>query len=232
MTANRSKSPSQIPPRAKALWPRGPGFWSMVEEVAFSNTPVAQGPAIFWKIRRTSFRYINGPLDYFCYFFGKLGEPVSDTPKISPSKQNPYRTSQKQKKSTGLLLLLFRKIGQAVFRYTNELFLTIWLQTISALRCTPHSFAIHQNLFVFWNFPFAIHFIYNHLRNLKIKWNSHRCCCCCSSCCCCWWTCCCWSCCCVNFISNFSDELQMSEVHWGVLVGKSNLDHLRVIVVP
>ena len=47
ISRNTSKSPSQIPPRAKALWPRGPGFWSMVEEVAFSNTPVAQGPANF-----------------------------------------------------------------------------------------------------------------------------------------------------------------------------------------
>ena len=47
ISRNQSKSASQIPPRAKALWPRGPGFWSMVEEVAFSNTPVAQGPANF-----------------------------------------------------------------------------------------------------------------------------------------------------------------------------------------
>ena len=47
ISSYRSKSASQIPPRAKALWPRGPGFWSMVEEVAFSNTPVAQGPANF-----------------------------------------------------------------------------------------------------------------------------------------------------------------------------------------
>ena len=49
MSRNGSKCASQIPPRAKALWPRGPGFWSMVEEVAFSNTPVAQGPANFLK---------------------------------------------------------------------------------------------------------------------------------------------------------------------------------------
>ena len=47
ISQNGSKYASQIPPRAKALWPRGPGFWSMVEEVAFSNTPVAQGPANF-----------------------------------------------------------------------------------------------------------------------------------------------------------------------------------------
>ena len=49
VSRNASKCASQIPPRAKALWPRGPGFWSMVEEVAFSNTPVAQGPANFRK---------------------------------------------------------------------------------------------------------------------------------------------------------------------------------------
>ena len=47
VSKNGTKWTSQIPPRAKALWPRGPGFWSMVEEVAFSNTPVAQRPANF-----------------------------------------------------------------------------------------------------------------------------------------------------------------------------------------
>ena len=36
-----SKWTSQIPARAKAQWPLASGFWSMVEEEAFSKTPVA-----------------------------------------------------------------------------------------------------------------------------------------------------------------------------------------------
>ena len=47
ISKSRSKCASQIPPWAKAQWPWGLGFWSMVEEVACSNTPVAQGPANF-----------------------------------------------------------------------------------------------------------------------------------------------------------------------------------------
>ena len=41
ISQNNIKSASQIPPWAKAQWPLGPGFWSMVGEVASSNTPVA-----------------------------------------------------------------------------------------------------------------------------------------------------------------------------------------------
>ena len=59
MSRNGIKPASQIPPRAKALWPRGPGFWSMVEEVAFSNTPVAQGPANFFRKKLLRNKFLN-----------------------------------------------------------------------------------------------------------------------------------------------------------------------------
>ena len=95
-------------------------------------TPETVYSNCFQKIGRASFRYIkNLPvetkslpnaqkhkkrlLDYFYYFFGKSGEPVLGSSKISPSKQNPYHTPKNTKKRLlDYFYYFFGKSGEPV----------------------------------------------------------------------------------------------------------------------
>ena len=77
----------------------------------------------FWKIGRDSFRYINGLLDYFYYFFRKSGEPVLGTSKIFPSKQNPYQTPKNTKKRLlDYFYYFFGKSGEPVLGTPTDYF--------------------------------------------------------------------------------------------------------------